>query len=180
MLTSTESTHDRALGNGVQESVKAPVSLVLVAEAMAIGEALIIVLCAIVAKLVYVDQVIASGQPLVPHAQMGIFTAGAAYFVLRSLGLYEPTELVRPSISTPKILLGILFSFLLLLSVLFLLKVSETYSRGWMVGWLLLSMAALMVERKVSRHFVAKLVSEGRVRQRVALYGTEQLMPRAL
>ncbi len=64
--------------------------------------------------------------------------------------------------------------------MLFLLKVSETYSRGWMVGWLLLSMAALMVERKVSRHFVAKLVSEGRVRQRVALYGTEQLMPRAL
>lgn len=187
MLTSTESTHDRALSSTdtvastrVQAGLKPPVSLVLLAEAMAIGEALIIVLCAIIAKLVYVDQVIASGQPLVPHAQMGIFTAGAAYFVLRSLGLYEPNELVRPTISTPKILLGVLFSFLLLLSVLFLLKVSETYSRGWMVSWLLLSMAALQVGRRVSRHFVTKLVEDGRVRQRVALYGTEQLMPRAL
>jgi Undecaprenyl-phosphate glucose phosphotransferase len=187
MLTSTDSTHDRTLANGagtvaarVLTGTKPPVSLVLVAEAMAIGEALIIMLCAIVAKLTYVDQVIASGQPMAPHAQMGIFTAGAAYFVLRSLGLYEPGELVRPTISTPKILLGVLFSFLLLVSVLFLLKVSDSYSRGWMVSWLLLSMAALMAERRFSRHFVAKLVAEGRVRQRVAVYGTEQLLPQAL
>jgi Undecaprenyl-phosphate glucose phosphotransferase len=187
MLTSTDTKREHKVQGAAtgatdqtRSSTRAPVSLVLVAEAVALGEALIIVLCAIIAKLIYVDQVISSGQTLLQYAQLGICTAGVAYFVMRALELYEPAELVRPSISTTRILVGLLFSFLMMVAVLFLLKVSDTYSRGWLVSWLLLSMAAVLAERRLMRTQVRRLVAEGRVRQRVAVLGTPDLLAKTL
>ncbi|MEO0673184.1 MAG: exopolysaccharide biosynthesis polyprenyl glycosylphosphotransferase, partial [Pseudomonadota bacterium] len=62
--------------------------------------------------------------------------------------------------------------FLLLIGAMYLGKYAEYFSRAWFVGWFALTTGAVLAMRAFTRRVLRSLYEEGRLRRRVALYGT--------
>jgi len=153
----------------------AVVSLSLLSEMLLFGEAAIVFLAAIMAKLLYINGFLHSSQATFGYAGIGVVGAVTALIVFRRAGLYEPERLLRHSIEARKFLSSLCLTMLLLLSMLYLLKVSEQYSRGWMVTWFVLAYLGLLSERMILRRFTRALVAKGRFVQRIAICGTGRI-----
>jgi hypothetical protein len=66
---------------------------------------------------------------------------------------------------------GVTMSRLLL--VAFIGKVLETYSRGWTLDWIVITLVLILIERAMFRFAVAGRVREGYLAQNVVIVGEE-------
>ena len=173
---SARSQEDAAsyLSGGADRTVR-PLSPALVSDGIALVEAAIIVLSAWLAKFIYLDGYLGSVEPAASYVGMGVVLASICFLVFRGLRLYTPHRLMKSSIQTGRILLGLAMSFLVLVAFLFMVKEAEQFSRGWMVLWFAISFTALTAERVVLHYLVKSPVARGGFRQRVAVYGASEL-----
>ncbi|MGI9404870.1 MAG: exopolysaccharide biosynthesis polyprenyl glycosylphosphotransferase, partial [Hyphomicrobiaceae bacterium] len=151
------------------------ISLPVLWEVLSLVEAGIVFLSAILAKLIYINGYLHSSQATLPYAGVGVVGAVIAVVVFRHLDSHNPVRLLRQSIASGTVLFGLCVCMLLLLSLFYLFKVSDDYSRGWMLTWLGVAFIAMLAERGVVSLYTRALVAEGRLVQRVAIYGTKEL-----
>jgi putative colanic acid biosynthesis UDP-glucose lipid carrier transferase len=86
--------------------------------------------------------------------------------------MYKPELLPAPLVGFGK-LWGILgLSFLILLGILYVLKMSDLFSRGWMLSWFVLSAAALVLARWWATRYLRNQIQSGKLKHSVAVFGT--------
>jgi hypothetical protein len=69
------------------------------------------------------------------------------------------------------LLFSIGLSFLILIAIAFLPKISASYSRGWLVTWLVLSALLLTASRPVMAHLLSWMAATGYTARRIAVVG---------
>ena len=90
---------------------------------------------------------------------------------LRAKGLYRFPRLVRFSANVGDVLVSLLRAFAALVVIGFVLKVTDNYSRLWVVGWLFLSIPVVLLSRAFVAALLAELLAQGHVLRRAAVYG---------
>jgi Undecaprenyl-phosphate glucose phosphotransferase len=96
-----------------------------------------------------------------------LFYAGLAEVI----GAYDPDVRFSARKSWGRVLTAWLATTMFMLTLGFLLKVSEDYSRGWAIAWFFAGSAALCVMRVGATFWMARLKRQGVFNQRVAIFG---------
>lgn len=138
---------------------------------LAIFEAASIILAASAAKFLYIDLFIGRLQPWWPYLAPAPLLATTLYLFLKRANLYDPSSVSQPAVPYGRIFGALVTSFLLLLGILYILKVADWYSRGWFLTWFGISAFLLITVRIVGMHHVRRMVAQGRIRQRIAMFG---------
>jgi len=140
--------------------------------AVALAEGASVVLAAVAAKWIYIDVLYSYGASAAPYLVPALLLAVTLYLFLKQTGLYEPNALAEPLVAYGKLWGALATSFLVVLGMLYIVKASDQYSRGWFLTWFALSGFALVVVRISVMRRIRRLVAKGYLRQRAALFGT--------
>lgn len=146
----------------------------LLSEVEAIIEAALVFVSGVLAKVLYLDLLLRSDQPLLPFAGIAAVGSVITYVVFRQVGMHEATLLGR-SVDARRVGLVLSLVFLLLGSLLFILKSAEAFSRGWIAIWFTVSYGLLVTARIFVGLYGTQLAAEGRLRKRIAIYGSSEL-----
>lgn len=139
-----------------------------------VAEALAVVTAAVAAKILYIDFV--SVQPTWPYLAPAPLLALTLYAFLKHSGLYDSSVLLQRVVPYGQIFGALTSSFLIVLGILYVLKFADWYSRGWFLTWFSLSSASLITVRIVGMHLLRGMVANGRLRARIALFGTNEFL----
>ncbi len=142
----------------------------------AIFEAAAVILAAAAAKFLYIDLFFGPIQPWWPYLVPAPMLAVTLYLFLKRAGLYDSDALGQPVVAYGRILGALVTSFLLLLGILYVLKFADWYSRGWFLTWFGISALLLITVRFVGMHYVRRMVAQGRIRQRIAIFGNHEFV----
>jgi Undecaprenyl-phosphate glucose phosphotransferase len=137
-----------------------------------IGQAVTVILAGIAAKLIYLDLILGPPQAMLPYLALTIPLAVALHFFFKQMRLHEIDTLAGPTIRFGSIWGGLILSFLVLLGGMYLIKVADYYSRGWLLCWFALSAVALVTVRWATMKYLKTSLQTGRLFRRIALYGT--------
>ena len=144
---------------------------------MAVVDFAVVIMLSAISKITYIDLYLAQDTPLLSYLMLGALLAVILHFFYKQFGLYELGVLRDPSLRIGKLWAGLSMSFLVLLGLLFLFKIGDEYSRGWLLSWFALSALALPIARAMTLKIVAGLVADGKVRTRAAVFGSSELVP---
>ena len=147
----------------------------MVADILAMIDVALIIGCAIIAKLIYLNWFVGSNAPLAPYLSVAALAGLFAHFSLKSNGLYDPTAISRSSGTNRKILTGLGGAFLILIAVGYILKDAHYYSRGWLIMWFFMSLAFIAAAHRISIFAVRRLIERGYFHRNVAIYGAGPL-----
>ena len=147
---------------------------------LAFAEFAFVILSAIAAKLAYIDAQFLGSQSTLPYAGVAFVHALIVALTFRYSRLYDPRFLWQPTVNATRLLLALCTAFLLLVALLYVLKVAEQFSRGWMLIWFVSCCVMIIGGRCVFKLYCRLLVAEGRLKQRVAVYGNQELVPNVL
>lgn len=138
-----------------------------------------IFLSAIFSKIMYVDVILGVNDSLVPYAGVAALCAMISYISFAQMELYDVDMWNSKAHGQARICGGLAISFLLVLGLLYCLKISTIFSRGWMLSWFILAAASLGVARSM---LIARLRSGAAtgswVRRKVILLGTRNYTSR--
>ena len=140
-----------------------------------VADLLVIVGTAVSAKWVYIGAILDRPDEVEPYAIIGVFAALVAMISLRRQSIYEFDTLRAFRGQTRRILVGLSLAALVVVAVGYLLKISETYSRGWFLIWMSMAVAGIMVVHYFAARLLQRWISRGRFVRRVAIYGTPEL-----
>ncbi len=129
-----------------------------------------IIVAAFVAKILYIEFGLNDGLQsnrsyLLAGAVGGVLTV----FMLRSQKLYERKAILEWDNVLGSLLRATTVSFLLLLAVAYLLKISTDFSRGWFIVWYALALLAVTSLRMMASHAFTWLAKTGRITRRMAV-----------
>ena len=147
----------------------------VIMEVQVIVDAVIVFLSGVLAKVFYLDLVVRSDQPLLPFAGTAAVGSVLTYVVFRQVGMQKTGSLIERSLHARHIGPALALVFLLVGSLLLVLKCAEAYERGWIAIWFAVSYGLLLAEHIVADLYARQLVLEGRLRKRVAIYGSHEL-----
>jgi FlaA1/EpsC-like NDP-sugar epimerase len=94
--------------------------------------------------------------------------------LLYSGGLYECRRITRPFRYLPRVISLICISFLTLAALGFLLKVSDNFSRVWLVFWAISSIALVSLFRILVPKIMRKLALNGQLARNIMVFGAGQ------
>ena len=86
-------------------------------------------------------------------------------------GLYRFEAVIRPFAGVDKIIIALMTSFLFLLATAFALKVSTTFSRGWMISFALASCSATLISRLTASFVLKKLTDKRLFSRKIVIAG---------
>lgn len=144
----------------------------MVLDVLMLAEIGLIVAAAGLAKLLYIAILLDSEQTLEPYILAGLAAGAITHYVFRSRGLHDPSAIHDWRRRSGDLLLSICLSFLILLALAFLFKVSSEYSRGWLLTWLVLTSAMLLVSRPLAAQLLTWLAATGYTARRIAIVGS--------
>ncbi len=143
----------------------------IVADTFRVLDMALIFVAALVAKIVYIDNIFGDGSPILPYAIAAGTCAIITNSLFRSSGV-DHSATVNPGPFRPARLFTVLVgSFMLLLSLAYILKVSDDFSRGWLITWFALSFLLLVVNRALYGRAQRWLVANGLVARHVIIIG---------
>jgi putative colanic acid biosynthesis UDP-glucose lipid carrier transferase len=139
----------------------------------ALGVALRVADGVMVVALSYLAYVLRHGAWQMPAPYVGMTLLGLFLYVGSAgfAGLYQPAILERGLLGLPRLAMVLGVSLLGVVAVLFMLKVSDQFSRLWMLGWGLGVFAGLFALRLWAAWFIDRQLDRGRWQRRVALLG---------
>jgi len=146
-----------------------PIPARMLIDVVMICDVLCVILTAVIARIVYVDFVLDVGGPLQPYVAVSCVTGVVLHQVMRMQGLYEVPALVRWPAHYWKLLVAISLSFLLVIALGYLLKMSADYSRGWMLAWLGLCVVAITLTRPLAASILKRLAASGATDRRAVV-----------
>ena len=144
----------------------------------ALGQAASIIIAAVLAKFVYIDIFLGQQQSILLYMGPTLILVFTLYLFFKAMSLYEIDALVEPVAGIGKIWGGLALSFLVLLGILYLFKIAEIYSRGWILCWFAFSAIGLVMVRWMAMLCVQQLFETGTLRRRIALFGTSDHVAR--
>jgi Undecaprenyl-phosphate glucose phosphotransferase len=100
------------------------------------------------------------------------FAAVIQLNIFQFSGLYHFKELARPEYQIGRVVLAACILYLALLAILYLTKLSEVYSRVWMVIWFALTVTGLIAGRMMIWPIVRTLIRQGQLARRVVVVGS--------
>jgi putative colanic acid biosynthesis UDP-glucose lipid carrier transferase len=138
-----------------------------VIDLIALVEVGLVVLAAIVAKHLY----LANAEADEPYLIAGLTGGAVIHYLLRAWQLHEAQAILAWRSRLGELLVAIGMSFLLLIAMAYLLKISSNYSRAWLLTWLGLTAIVLTANRPVMAHLLRWLAATGYTARRVAVIG---------
>ena len=130
-----------------------------------------IVLASILAKLFYIDFILGQTQDMQEYVWPAAPLLIALCYVYRQMGLLSVSTLLEPIVGYGKVWGGLFIAFLMMLGLLFMIKVVDFYSRGWLISWFVTSALLLVWVRWSAMKLCRGLVATGHLRDRIAVYG---------
>lgn len=149
-----------------------------VAARIACFECLGVVVAAVIAKWIYLDAYLGEAQSMLPIVVLGLCLGCVVYVFYSEFNLYDASAISDPSLQVGKLLGGLTLSFLVLIGILYLLKLAEDFSRGWMLLWFALTVINVCTVRSAALRYVRSLRSVHRMRERIAIVGTDNAAER--
>jgi putative colanic acid biosynthesis UDP-glucose lipid carrier transferase len=131
----------------------------------------LVVLAAVVAKLLYIALYLEDAQAHDPYLIAGVTGGIVIHYVMRARQLYEVPAILAWRNRTGEVLLAIGLSFLMLIATAYLLKISASYSRAWLLTWLCLSALAMTANRPIMARLLLWLAATGYTARRIAVVG---------
>lgn len=132
---------------------------------------LVIVGTAVCAKWVYIGTILEAPTQVEPYAVVGLFFAFVAVLFLRRQSAYEFETLRSIRGQGRRILFALFMSALLTVAVGYLLKISEGYSRGWFLTWMVMASFGVVLVHFLATGLLRNWISRGRFMRRVAVFG---------
>jgi Undecaprenyl-phosphate glucose phosphotransferase len=177
--TRAQSQFSGAQSRGADRAQSQSSSIVpsIIAHGAAPLAAVLVLVAGALTKFLYLDLVLHSDQSdsflLFSSGRPGVALMAAVltYAVFQRAGLHELSRFTKRSIDAKGIGAALSVVFLLLICMLFILKISEDYSRGWLGLWFALSYGLLLASRYIAGLYVRLLAARGQLLQRVAIYG---------
>lgn len=148
------------------------ISKQVISDIMTCVDGALIFVAALVARWIYLGQVLDVTAKSTPYAVIGMVGAVLAVMMLKYQGLYNFNALSSGRGQTGRVLIGLLFAALLLVGVGYLLKISEQYSRGWFVVWFTLSAMSVLIFHFLGSRFLRWLAALGLFARNVVVYGS--------
>ena len=172
----------RSLATASQATTVDPASLVepsvlripdrIVLDILMLLEVGLVVVSAAVAKLLYIAFFLESRQDHQPYLLAGLAGGIVLHYMLRMRGLHERDAYLGWRRRLGEFLMTIGLSFLVLIALAYLLKISADYSRGWLLTWLALVSITLLLSRPASASLLRWLASTGYTARRIAVVAT--------
>ncbi len=141
----------------------------MVLDVLAFAEVGLVVLAALLAKYLYIANVLGVSQPVELYIFAGAAGGLTIYYVARSHGLHERAAFLDGAARWRDVLFCVGLSFLVLIALAYLLKLSSDYSRGWLLTWLGLTSLFVLAGRSASARVLAWLTAAGSAVRRVAI-----------
>lgn len=146
------------------------------ATVLALAEFAVIVACALVVKALYVDLYLGSNQPWGVYIAVGLGLGATTYLFYSQMDLYDADAVTAQIAGFGKLWGGLSLAFLVMLGLLYLFKISDTLSRGWVIIWFLASTISIFAVRASITSWLGRQMNAGRLRHRVALYGSRDFL----
>ena len=169
----------RSLATASQATTVDPASLVepsvlripdrIVLDVLMLLEVGLVVVSAAVAKLLYIAFFLESRQDHQPYLLAGLAGGIVLHYMLRMRGLHERDAYLGWRRRLGEFLMTIGLSFLVLIALAYLLKISADYSRGWLLTWLALVSITMLLSRPASASLLRWLASTGYTARRIAV-----------
>ena len=137
---------------------------------------LAIVVTGAAAKYLYLDLYLGSDDWLAQYLIVSIALAALTALFYEQMELYKSDTLSSPILGFGKLWGGLALAFLILLGILFVFKISDNFSRGWMLTWLALSAIAVVIGRWQVLALLKSRIQTGNLRHSVAVYGTRDFI----
>jgi Undecaprenyl-phosphate glucose phosphotransferase len=123
---------------------------------------------AVVIYMLYVGPTMADPIPYL--AAIALLTA-CTVLLLASNELYELNRITRPFRHLPRVIGLVSFSFLALVTLGFLLKLSSDFSRVWIASWAISSIALVSLFRILVPKIMRNLARKGQLTRNIMVYG---------
>ena len=140
----------------------------------------LVVAAAVLAQIAYIALFLAGDPRHQPYVIAGLAGGVTIHYVLRTWQLHEPPAILAWRDRFGELLFAIGLSFLMLIAVAYLLKISASYSRGWLLTWLGLSTLLLAGSRPAYAYLLSRLAAAGYTARRVAVVAEGAVRERLL
>lgn len=138
-------------------------------QVVAFGDALIIAACAFASKLLYVDLYLGMSSESLPYATVGVMVAAIYYALMQRTESTGAQRLDLRSSLIRRMLVSLAIAFAVMLAIGYAMKLTGGYSRGWVLGWIGLSVLALILYFAATAAALRRLVGRGYFGTKVAL-----------
>jgi Undecaprenyl-phosphate glucose phosphotransferase len=125
------------------------------------GDAIVILVCALIAGVSYQFLAGKTGSDYVLQCGIGLLAATLYVLRMHGSGHYNFQEIAKPRVELRDILMCWFSTGLLLAFIAFLLKISGVYSRGAFVIFGFVAAGGLVLARKTTKQAVARAVERG-------------------
>lgn len=132
----------------------------------------LVIAAAALAKLLYIAFFLESAQDHQPYLLAGLTGGIVIHYMMRIRRLQEPAAILGWRRRLGELLVAIGLSFLVLIALAYLLKISSDYSRGWLLTWAALVAVGLPLSRPASASLLRWLASTGYTARRIAVVAT--------
>jgi len=143
----------------------------MVIDVLALLDIGLVIVSSVLAKLFYIAMFLDTEQQYQPYLVAGLAGGIVLHYVMRARGLQEASAIGGRSQRVGETLIAIGLAFLVLIAIAYLLKISASYSRGWLLSWLLLTTLMIVASRPLYSYFVSRLAAWGFMARRIAVVG---------
>jgi putative colanic acid biosynthesis UDP-glucose lipid carrier transferase len=161
------SINARPLPASPPPATRIPVRIVI--DVVALVDIALVLAAASLAQVVYIAFFLADQQAHEPYVIAGLAGGIIIHYLMRVRRLHEPAAVVAWRRHLGELLFAICLSFLMLIAIAYLVKVSTNYSRGWLLTWLGFSVLLLVGSRPALALLFRWLASAGHTARRVAV-----------
>ncbi len=162
------------------ESSASPYSRRILIDLVAASDMAFMVIAGIIAKFFYIDYYLASDETLTKYILPVIYCLISFYALMNNRRYYSVENIFVLPHRIPSILSQVFFAFSLVFIILFFLKTSSYYSRGWIFCWFVTYCTLLTINRVIWSQYIKSLIKKGVFQKRVAIIGSGYPLERLL
>ncbi len=166
--------------NQIASINNSPFSRKVLIDLMAISDIILMIISAIISKYLYIDLYLNFNDNTYMYIWPGIGTSVAFYIIQKHKGNYNKDRTYDFGLLKGNYASTIIFSFGLMFIVLFLAKISSTYSRIWFLCWLVLFFGLLLASRVLWSLWIRRMAARGLLQRRVAAIGLGKPLRRVI
>ncbi len=150
----------------------------MVGDAIMILDITLIVFACLIAHVAYEVSVLNSQFVLIRMSGVGFFAALVFAGVYRAMSGYTFDRLIEINTQIGRLAVSWASAVLVLIAIAFVLKISATYSRGWLISWFGVAAIMLLIGRTVAVRTIVNLIRNERLSRHVAIVGVGPLSMR--
>lgn len=150
----------------------------MMTDAVIVLDALVVICCSVVAHLGFNVLYQNYQMDIWKNAGIGLILALGTVIALTRAKSYEFDNLIDFAGQIGRVLSAWAVSVLVLIALAFMLKISENYSRGWMIATFALTPTMLLAQRSLVAALLLRWTHQGALRRNVAIVGAGPLSER--